>query len=113
MKSRWDCMVAFAKHGLDTDFNDRGDGLHSTRDGYTLSLQWGFANYCEDRWKGNCDTKHPWKPNFEVAVWDPQGDLLPLQDYDQVVGWVSWDKLDTLLEAFKAKDWQNLAKKIL
>jgi hypothetical protein len=110
MNSRWDILVAFAKHHLDAQFNSKGDGLHCEHNGHTLSLQWGHGNYCTDRWKGSWDQKQPYVDNFEMAVIGPDGKFLQLQDYDQVIGWVPWSNLDMILFAFTAGAYDHLER---
>ena len=110
MNSRWDILVAFAKHGLDAQFGSRGDGLHCDYNGHTLSLQWGYGNYCNNGRMGSWDEKTPYSIDFELAVIAPDGKFLPLQDYDSVIGWVPWSNLDTILSTFKAGAYDHLER---
>jgi hypothetical protein len=64
--------------------------------GYTISVQWGAGNYCENRslhehdsieWK-NRDAVYD-SPDAEIAVWDVNGEDLKFDNGDLVKAYVS------------------------
>ena len=62
--------------------------------GFTISIQWGTMNYCEKKnlmaeYKG--EIKEPiWESkSAEIAVFDTEGEIVPLEVYDQVKGWLT------------------------
>jgi len=68
--------------------------------GYTISVQWGPGNYCETRNHSNLydnpftgEHKTYESPTAEIAAWGPDGEWLHLGEYDDVVGWVTADKV--------------------
>mgnify|MGYP000101909513 CR=1 FL=1 len=78
-----------------------GKGFQVTfANGYTVSVQWGYKNYCENQWndfsqellgKEGCI-------NAEVAAWGPgkhgeKGPYMQLQPTDKVVGWQTPDEV--------------------
>ena len=82
----------------------QGKGFHITfENGYTVSVQFGWGNYCEKRdmadlsfLKGGTDAvrerdrKHGVDgcANAETAVWGPDGDMIRRGDNgDEVQGW--------------------------
>ena len=79
----------------------RGRGFHMTfANGITASVQWGYGNYCENRFKGD-DVEIDWntgKPVFntpdgsddaEVWAWRNDGPDI-MRD---VLGWLSADEV--------------------
>ena len=61
---------------------------------FTISVQWGTINYCEKKnlmaeYKG--EIKEPiWESkSAEIAVFDTEGEIVPLEVYDQVKGWLT------------------------
>lgn len=72
-------------------------GFHMTFDnGWTVSVQWGPGNYCNNRCvtsdypdPGARAANHDWaSTTAEIAVIDPTGDFRPLRPEDDVVGWL-------------------------
>jgi hypothetical protein len=71
------------------------------KSGYTLSVQWGVGNYCDNRDVGQYNSEK--KSDFyssttaEIAVWKTSKDgesrtgLMKISPYDQVIGWLSTD----------------------
>ncbi len=69
-----------------------GKGFHiSFENGYTVSVQFGKYNYCENRDRRDDAAKHGEEGscNAETAVWGPEGNLLYINpdDSDSVQGW--------------------------
>ena len=87
---------------------------YTLTNGYTLSCAFGWGNYCgnrncmgeqidpsQDKWEVSCE-------DFEVAVFEPNGDmvdLLPAEEMggwsDQVIGFVPASALTALIQALK------------
>ncbi len=56
--------------------------------GWTISVQVGHGNYCANYNKGTYGTPGRPSPNAEIAVLNPDGDMIELLD-DTVCGYVS------------------------
>ena len=91
---------------------------YTLTNGYTLSCAFGWGNYCgnrncmgeqidpsQDKWEVSCE-------DFEVAVFEPNGDMVDLiRAYqpgdegfsfkDQVLGWVPASALPRLIQVLK------------
>jgi len=69
-------------------------GFHMTFDnGYTLSVQWGYGNYCENRHQARDESV-----TAEIAVIKPNGDFMRLEgEGDDVVGWQTPDDVAQLM----------------
>ena len=87
---------------------------YTLTNGYTLSCAFGWGNYCgnrncmgeqidpsQDKWEVSCE-------DFEVAVFEPNGDMVDLfpaeeeGDWsDQVIGFVPASALPMLIQALK------------
>ena len=84
----------------------RGRGFHLTFDnGWTISVQIGYGNYCANRDKGSFDTVPEPSPDAEIAVMNPKGEMVELVN-DTVQGWVSTEKVAdaiTLVQAGQIK----------
>jgi len=73
-------------------------GFHVTfENGWTVSVQFGYGNYCSNRdWRGNdpgdimsCfNSAAPKSPTAEIAAWDANGEWHQF-DGDAVEGWQS------------------------
>lgn len=64
--------------------------------GFVVSVQWGFGNYCENRRNMEGTTSK----DAEVAVLDPAGGFVPLMDQgyvDDIAGWVSPEECANLM----------------
>ena len=80
--------------------------------GYSISVQWGVGNYCENHQKENGEwneaTKHDfWSSNSaEIAVFNKEGNMIPITGYvlentdgtkenytDVVSGWLSTNQV--------------------
>lgn len=84
------------------------DGLRVTFDnGWTVSVQWGQGNYCENRdlpiSKFENHDSHP-SPNAEVAIWHLDEPLHHLGAFDEVVGWLDPDRVILLMAAVQSGD---------
>lgn len=69
-----------------------GKGFHMTfQNGYTVSVQWGYGNYCSA--KKHMDMSTPIRPyeiaeespDAEVAVWYKDGDLIQMPGWNDSV----------------------------
>tara|TARA_Y100001951_G_C11282919_1_gene266635 strand:+ start:1218 stop:1529 length:312 start_codon:yes stop_codon:yes gene_type:complete len=69
-------------------------GFHIKFDnGLTLSVQFGRGNYCDNRDYSRldmpfCDDDYDPCRNAEIAVFDREGDLVPISERDDVAGYV-------------------------
>ena len=91
-------------------------GFHLTFENrVTISVQWGFGNYCENRWKENVDTKKEFltSKNAEVAIWDEDDmwltkecflDLYGEQLDNDVKGYVTADEVADIIQWCKNKE---------
>jgi hypothetical protein len=71
----------------------RGRGFHLTFDnGWTISVQIGWGNYCANYDRGSIDTEPEPSPNAEIAVWHTDGEFIELNG-DAVQGYVSTEKV--------------------
>jgi len=81
-------------------FNNTETGFAMTfSNGYTISVQWGPMNYCENR-SSLLDSSWPtleFQPHesrtAEIAAKRPNGSYLQLGEYDDVVGWLLADEV--------------------
>lgn len=80
-------------------------GLKCEIGNYTLSLQWHKGAYSDNRDLGCygdmmydvdlCD-------NFEMALWETETNRwISCNKYDDVAGWISWERLTAILEVVK------------
>ena len=77
------------------------NGFHLKINGYTLSVQVGTFNYCDNRDYGvptPVDATVEPCHNAEMAIFNPQMELMD-NPYtgDQVAGWVDLDELFTII----------------
>ena len=72
--------------------------------GYTIAVQWGPGNYCASRNQDGVrysirdnpftsEHKTYESHTAEVAAWKPDGTWLRLGEHDDVVGWVTADRV--------------------
>ena len=68
-------------------------GFHWTApNGYAVSVQYGLGNYCERR--DLSEYREPKDPHaieskdFEMAMFYPDGEFVPIGDHDSVAGWI-------------------------
>ncbi len=96
-----------------------GRGIHFMVNGYCLSCQAGWGNYCsEDPTRTNEKlTQNTIRTNCEIAIWKmPETENWVDLDGDTVMGWVSWDMvLDILIWLRETKDLtdEKVSNKIL
>ena len=82
---------------------------YTLTNGYTLSVAFGAGNYCDNRHEPfYADETGYESSNFEVAVFEPNGDmvdLFPAEEEggfsDQVIGYVPASALPALIQALK------------
>ena len=82
---------------------------YTLTNGYTLSVAFGAGNYCDNRYEPYLEDETGYESSdFEVAVFEPNGDivdLLPAKEEggwsDQVIGWVPASALPMLISALK------------
>ena len=85
------------------------------KNGITISVQWGAANYCDRRnittsYRGDMDaaTPHIKSTTAEIAIWDREGVWFDFGS-DQVKGWCSTDEVaDWIWHAQSAQDLKHL-----
>lgn len=93
-------MAAF----IDAIMDGKGFALEFDN-GYKVSVQWSAAHYCDNRrkdWRGDslsdrCD-------DAEVAVIAPDGEFIKLDEFDDIIGFVTPDKLVRILSAVQQGD---------
>ena len=61
--------------------------------GYTISVQFGRGNYCNNR-DGTLGNS---SPNAEIAVIRPNGEFIPISPHDRVQGYVSPDEMSEIM----------------
>ena len=88
-----------------------GRGLHLTVGDYTLSLQWASHNYCSNSQHGlyTYPTNAPLTTDFELAIWETGSKAwVKLNENDDVLGHVCWEKLETILTLVKLKHFDDI-----
>jgi len=77
-----------------------GKGIHFLVNGWCLSTQAGWGNYCsEDPTRNHCKlTRNTIRTNCEIAMWNVKDDVMIELDGDTVMGWVSWDMVFDIIE---------------
>ena len=88
-------------------------GFRMTFDnGFSISVQWGSMNYCERR-NYSDDYKSEMKEDFiksadsEIAVIDKDGEMLDIAENDQVIGWLSPDKVAKVIAIVSSSTTKN------
>ena len=71
--------------------------------GFTISVQWGTGNYCEKKNLGadgdkEMKTKRWESRSAEIAVFDKEGEIVPVGEHDDVIGWLSADEVAKIIE---------------
>ena len=81
-------------------------GFHWTApNGYRLSVQYGKGNYCERRSLGYED--EPSLPyaieskDFEMAIFYPDGEFVPIGEGDSVAGWIPAWALPRIMQSMR------------
>ena len=78
-------------------FNHTPSGFHMTfANGYTLSVQWGPGNYCDNK-GARYGHAAPESRTAEVAVWDTNDEWVKLSENDNVRGWQTVEDVVTLM----------------
>ena len=94
----------------------QGKGFHMTfENGWTISVQWGPMNYCDNRYNEQEDRdlflnqvntfKALQSKDAEIMAWDKDHNPYPFSDYDDVKGCLSADevaKAIALISSFPA-----------
>jgi len=77
-----------------------GKGIHFLINGWCLSAQAGWGNYCsEDPTRCNIDLKPDTiRTDCEIALWNTKDDNMIELDGDTVMGWVCWDMVFDIVE---------------
>ena len=85
---------------METNFQaTTNKGFRMTFDnGFSISVQWGSMNYCErrnysDEYKSELAEDFIKSADAEIAVIDKDGEMLDIAEHDQVIGWLSPDKV--------------------
>lgn len=79
-----------------------GKGFHMTfANGWTVSVQWGQGNYCENRYKEV--TKNLKCSDAEVAAWDKNG-IWHRFEHDSVEGHLSANEVAEFISMIAAKE---------
>jgi len=74
--------------------------------GYTISVQFGNGNYCDNRYYGNPlsgDQSVPPSSNAEVAVWDKDGNWVQLRPDGDEIGWQTPDDVAALIASISSR----------
>ena len=95
----------------------RNKGFGMTFDnGFTISVQWGIENYCEHR---NLDIdlkiyhtpekENRWESrNAEIAVFDKEGEMIQVGEYDHVIGWLTPNEVAKAIEIVSGYQGQTM-----
>jgi hypothetical protein len=92
--------------------NSNGKGFHMTfGNGKTVSVQWGFGNYCDNRNNYEyMDSKDVKSSDCEIAIWNEKGlwitkevfkGLYNEELYDDVEGYLTTDKVAEIINYVK------------
>lgn len=90
-------MITLKIFGETMSMNDveegSGKGIHFLVNGWCLSAQAGWGNYCsEDPTRNHCRlTRNTIRTNCEIAMWNIKNDAMIELDGDSVMDWVNWD----------------------
>jgi len=80
-------------------------GFHWTApNGYTVSVQYGLGNYCERRSLGFKPEPTPnsiESKDFEMAMFYPDGEFVPIGDHDSVAGWIPAWALPRIMQSMR------------
>jgi hypothetical protein len=77
-----------------------GSGFHiAFANGYTVSVQFGYGNYCDNRYGNDGDKS----ANAEVAAWKTDGgDWVRLGEIDDVTGYQTPDQVLAIMAMIAA-----------
>ena len=87
-----------------------GKGFHMTfENGYTISVQFGSGNYCDNR---HLAWDAPIEPSktAEIAIWPEGGDLIEFPHGDSVRGWCTADEVAQIISQVQNWDQGKLNK---
>ena len=84
--------------------------------GFTISVQWGTENYCENR---NLDIDFEDLPNpkevnrwesrnAEIAVFDKDGEMIQAGENDHVIGWLTPNEVAIAIEIVSGYQGQTM-----
>ena len=88
-------------------------GFRMTFDnGFTISVQWGSMNYCErrnysDEYKSELKEDFIKSADAEIAVMDKEDEMLNIAEHDQVIGWLSPDKVAKVIAIVSSSTTKN------
>ena len=88
-------------------------GFRMTFDnGFAISVQWGSMNYCErrnysDEYKSELKEDFIKSADAEIAVIDKDGEMLNLTEHDQVIGWLSPNKVSKVIGIVSSSTTKN------
>ena len=88
-------------------------GFRMTFDnGFAISVQWGSMNYCErrnysDEYKSELKEDFIKSADAEIAVIDKDGEMLEITEHDQVIGWLSPDKVAKVIGIVSSSTTKN------
>jgi len=71
--------------------------------GFSISVQWGSMNYCEKKnlgaeYKDEIKNNIWESANAEIAIIDPEGEMLAIGDEDSVIGWCTPDEVAKIIQ---------------
>lgn len=77
-----------------------GKGLHFIINGWCLSAQAGWGNYCsQDPTRCKIDlTQNTVRTDCEIAIWNTKDNKMIKLHNGTVMGWVSWDLVFDIVE---------------
>lgn len=94
-----DKIIGYDK-GDRTVFNSNTvpSGIHMTfKNGYTISIQFGFGNYCENKFCGKSESK-----DCEIAIFDKENKFVQIEGmFDNVVGYCNMDEVAEYIHKVK------------
>ena len=104
MKGGENVMITLKLFGETMPTNDveegSGKGIHFLVNGWCLSAQAGWGNYCsEDPTRNHCKlTRNTTRTDCEIALWNIKDDDMIKLDGDTVMGWVEWDMVFDVIQ---------------
>jgi hypothetical protein len=82
----------------------QGKGFHITfENGYTVSVQFGYGNYCDNRDVEIKNENGVISNDAECAAWNKNGDWVKLDEYDNVKGYMSPKEVLALMNKISKK----------
>jgi hypothetical protein len=84
----------------------KNNGAHlKFENGYTLSVQWGYGNYCDGYPKLSFEQHHPRETEtVEIACWDRFGNVFTFDNGNQVLGWQTVADVEAWIKRFATMD---------